>query len=170
MARESIAPEPRGDGGYVRLSFPHQVHDAGHFPHDTLDLQGEGAKRLQVIAEDLHRHVRPRSREHVIDPVRDRLPDADVGSRNQGRPTADIRKDLGNRPLLQREAHIDFRRLDALQMLVQLRPARPSRRQLDFRNRQEASLQRRSVPVGFLQARTRHRNRADRQRTLVERG
>ena len=73
----------------------------------------------------------------MIDPVRNRLPDRDVGSRQGRKLPAKLQQQLLTRALGLSQPHIDLRRLDPLHMLVVLGPAGSARRRHDLGLRQQ---------------------------------
>jgi len=69
------AVEAHGEEGNVGLLLVSDVDRAGHLLRDGLDACGQPAQLVQVGAEDLHRDVGARARQHVVDAVRDGLAD-----------------------------------------------------------------------------------------------
>ena len=59
------------------------------------DALAQPAERAEVVAEHLDRDIRARARQHVIDPVRDRLPDRHVGARQRRELPAQLGQQLG---------------------------------------------------------------------------
>ena len=97
----------------------------------------EPAERPQIVAEDLHGDVRAGAGEHVIDAVRDRLTDRHVGARQCGKVTAERGEQLRTRPGGLAETDVNFCRLHALHMFVQLGASGSARRRDDLGLRQE---------------------------------
>ena len=82
---------------------------------------GRAAQRVEVVAEDLERNLRPHARQHVIEPVGDRL--ADVGRQRQhGQALPHVGDDLVLRPAAGLHVDLDIGGVDALGMLVELGP------------------------------------------------
>ena len=117
--RRSIEDEPHD--GYVHLLFEREIDDSRHATDGVAHTLAEPPKRAEVVAEDLHSDVGSRTRQHVIDAVRDRLSDRDVGARKRREAAPQRRQQLCTRPASIAESHVDLRRFDALYVLVELR-------------------------------------------------
>ena len=124
VAGQLRAVEVHAHGRDVRLGLDRHVDGAGHVPGHRLDGARQVAEHGEIGTEDLHRDVRPRAREHVVDPVRDRLADGDVHARNEREPLADLLQHLLLRSVLHRQVDVELGGLDALQVLVELGPSR----------------------------------------------
>ena len=84
------------------------------------------SQRVEVVAEEFQRDLGADAREHVVEPVRDRLPDIDR-ERQHRKPGADVGDDLGLRPLRALEIDFELGGMDAFGVLVQFRaPGAPS--------------------------------------------
>jgi hypothetical protein len=94
-----------------------KVDDTGNFGHQGAQLLRLGAKRGEVLAEDLDRDLRPDTGEKVVDAVGNRLTDvhADAGDRIEAR--ADIVQDLLTAGLRRGEFDFDFGRVNALRVV-----------------------------------------------------
>ena len=114
--------------GDVHLLLERQIDHSLNLAHRVPDVLAETAQRGEIIAEDLHRDVRTRARQHVIDAVRDRLTDRHVGARQRRETTAQIGQQFRARPFRVAQADVDFRGFHALDVLVQLGAAGSSRR------------------------------------------
>ena len=77
----------------AHLALDLQVDEARDARHAALQLLGQAAQRIEIVAEDLERDLRPHARKHVVEPVRDRLADVD-GGRQHGEARADVGDDL----------------------------------------------------------------------------
>jgi hypothetical protein len=69
---------------HARLFLVVEIDDAVDFRQDAFDLRRQTTQHRQVRAEDLDREVRPAARDHVIDPVADRLAEADRNPGDRG--------------------------------------------------------------------------------------
>ena len=61
---------------------------------DVAHVFAESPQRRQIVAEHLHGDVGARARQHVIDAVRDRLPDRHVGAGQRREPAPQLRQQL----------------------------------------------------------------------------
>ena len=128
----------------------------------------EPAQRAQVVAEDLDGDVRARARQHVIDPVRDRLADRHVRAGQRRKPAPQLGEQLVARPLGLAQADVDLGRLDALHVLVELGAAGAARGRDDLRLREQDLLDAPADLVRLGQRRARQRVRLHRQAAFVE--
>ena len=123
----------RGCGGLVHLHpqrrnigllLHRKIDHAGNVLHHLVDLFRQRAQHRQFVAEDLDRDVRAGTRQHMVDAVRDRLPDGDVHAREECHFLANLLEDclLGTSRHL--EIDIDLGGLHALDMLIQFRTSR----------------------------------------------
>ena len=138
--------------------------------HLALHLAGQLPKRRQIVAEDLHGDVGARAGQHVVDAVRDRLADRDVGARQQRHLLPQLLEHRLARPVLHLQADVDLRRFDALHVLVELRAAGSPRRRRHLRHAEHQPLQRVAQRVRIGEARARDGHGADGQRAFVELG
>ena len=86
-------------------------------------LGASAAQRVEVVAVDLERDLRPHARQHVVEAVRDRLADVDAG-RQHGEPRADVGQHLLAAALRSLQVDVELAVVDALGMLVELGAAR----------------------------------------------
>ena len=121
----------------VHLLLEREVDDARHPADGLAHALAEPPQRGEIVAEHLDGDVGPRARQHVVDPVRDRLTDRHVGAGQRREPAAQIGEQLGARPAGVPQADVDFRRLDALDVLVELGAAGPAGGGDDFGLRQQ---------------------------------
>jgi hypothetical protein len=73
---------------HVHLLLERHVDRPWHFDHDIAHVFAKSPQGGEVVAEDLHRDVRPRARQHVVDAMRDRLADGHVGAGQRREATA----------------------------------------------------------------------------------
>ena len=66
-----VDPELRD--AYLLLDL--EVGHARDLRQPVAQALGEASQGIEVVAVDLHRDLGPDAREHVVEPVRDRLPD-----------------------------------------------------------------------------------------------
>ena len=95
------------------------MNRAGNALHGGVYLLCERTQCEQIIAEDFDRDVCPRAREHVVDPMRDGLPDRDVHAGEECGLLTNLFKDRGFGPVLHRQIDIDLGRLNPLYVLVE---------------------------------------------------
>ena len=140
-------------------------------PWDGLEprfhLLGQRAQRIEVVAEDLERDLRTHARQHMVEPVRDRLAHVDVG-RQDGKPRPDIADDLLAAPLRGFQIDVDLSRVHALGMLVELGAARATAYSLHLGHLQDEPLGDKADLVGFGQRDARPEQHRDSERALVE--
>ncbi len=77
-----------------------------------------GPQRVEIIAENLQRDLRAHARQHVVEPMRDRLADVD-GDRQHREPRPQIVDDLGLAPAVRLQINFDIGRMDAFGVLIQ---------------------------------------------------
>ena len=85
VARDHRAIQHEPHERDVHLLFERQVHDARHRRHGGADPLAEPPQRAQIVAEHLDGDIGARARQHVVDAVRDRLPDRHVRARAASR-------------------------------------------------------------------------------------
>ena len=140
--RPPVETDPHGRD--VGLRLHRQIDEAGRPLHRRRRLLAERSERSQVRTEDSDGDAGARPRQHVVDPVGDRLADGDGGTGNERQALADVGQDGLARPAgvrqPVREPHVYLGRLDALHVLVQLRPPRPPRRSGHFRHVEQGPL------------------------------
>ena len=154
----------------VRLRLQRHVHQPGNTLNRRHALGPQPPQHGQVGTEDLDGDVGARPRQHVIDAMRDGLPNGDVGARHQRQPLADLLQHNVLRPPPPASAARLSRwtRRPARCSSSSARPV-PARRRRHLGHVQQQTLDGASQRVRLLQARARQRHRADDQRPLVER-
>ena len=133
----------------VHLLLERKIHDAGHTAHGLAHPLAQPPQRRQIVAEDLDGDIRPGPGQHVVDPVRDRLTDGHVGPRQRREAAPQIREQVGARAPRLFQADVDFRRLHALHVLVQLGASGSPRRGDDLGLREEDLLDAAADLVGL---------------------
>ena len=108
--------------GDQHLLFHQRVHDAGHRLQARPQAPRHRTQRVEIVAEDLEDDLRLDARQHMVDAVRDRLADGHR-RRQHGQLGADIGVDVLLAAHGPRQVDIDLGVVDALGMLVELRPA-----------------------------------------------
>ena len=167
---ERGAVEPHAHRGDVRLRLEGQIDHAGDVAHGRRRLFAEAAQHREIVAEYLDGHIGPRARQHVVDAMRDRLADGDVGAGHERQPLSNlVEHDLARPPALA-QPHVYLGRLHPLHVLVELGPPRPPAGGRHLGHLQEKPLDGAAERARLGQARPRQGHRADDQRALVERG
>ena len=170
VAGNSVAVEVRAQDGHIGLLFDGQVHHARHGFHLLAGTARQQAQLIEVVAENLHRHVGPCAGQHVVNAVRNRLADDDVHAGKEGEITPQRLKQFLLGPLLHLQGHVNLRRLDALGVFVQLGAALASRHAGYLRMREQRAFNEVAILVGLSQRRAGQRDRAQGQRAFVELG
>ena len=82
------AVQDESDERDIHLLFERQIDDAWHSADRGSHSLSEASQSAKIVTEDLDRDVGPRAGQHVIDPVRNRLPNRDVrpGQRRETSP------------------------------------------------------------------------------------
>ena len=133
----------------------------------ALQLLGQGAQSIEVVAEDLERDLGAHAREHVVEAVRDRLPDIDGGGQH-GEPRADVGDDLLAAAARALQVDVDLGRVHAFGMLVELGPARAAADGLHLGDLQDQPLGDQAHPVGLGERDAGPQQHRDGERALVE--
>ena len=124
VAGDRGAIEHEADERHVHLLLERNVHGAWNGGHDVPHPFAEPAQRRQIVAEDLDGDVGARAREHVIDPVRDRLPDRHIGPGQRGEPAPQRRQQTRRADDRYRASRHRFQQLPRLERARRTRLAR----------------------------------------------
>ena len=172
-----------------------QIDHAGNRLHAVLHVERRHPQFAQVVTKDLDRDLGPNPRHHVVEAMRDRLPDVGGRSRNARDPVAHIGNHLlpcpsrglvppqvqdGNQPQhrrpparpgvrLSRQPDIDFRRVDPLGMFIQFGASRAAGDRQHFGNLEDQPFGPHGNPLALGQAGPRFQAQADGQRAFIER-
>ena len=97
LAIDSMRREPSDEAEEIlrrniRLLFQRQINHTGDSRHRGLYLVRKQAQLAKIVAEDLHRHVSERAREHMIDAMGNRLAKAHIRPRQHTDLFADLLK------------------------------------------------------------------------------
>ena len=139
--------------------FDLKIHEPLEIFHGRTDAFTHCSELVEVRSEDLDRDRRSRPRQHVVDPMTDRLADGDVHSGDDGHAVPEFGHDLFHVADREIQPHVDFSGVHALSRLVQLGTARPPGCGYHRRVCQEHLLHAPAQLVGFHQTGTGHRNR-----------
>ena len=108
--------------GHVSLLLDRDVDEAGDAVRDRFNLCRQLAQPLQVDAEQVDGNRGPRARQHVVNPVPDRLADRDVGTREASQIRPDLGHHLRQLAIGEVQPGINLGCVRSLRVLVQLRP------------------------------------------------
>jgi hypothetical protein len=126
-----------GDGypdlGNAHLALDLKVGEAFDRAQAGLQLLTKVAQRIEIIAKNLERNLRPHARAHVIEAMGNRLADVD-SDRRHGKARADVGDDLFTAAVRRPEVNVDFRGMNALGVLIKHCPARAASNRLHLRN------------------------------------
>src|SRR5262249_25699751 len=135
----------------------------------TLDLFGEVAQSVKIFTVDLQCNLRTHTRQHMVEPMRDRLPYVD-GDRQHRQPRSDVCDDFLLAAVRALEVDVDLRRVDALSVLVELRPSGSATNCPYLGNLQYEAFGDETHAVGFGERDTGPQKHGDGERPLVEGG
>src|SRR6056297_440846 len=108
VARQRRAIKLQRDERYFALLFHGHVDGAWDFGHDLFDAAAQLPQFGQFRAEDLDRDIGACAGQHVIDAMRYRLADDDVGAGNRGELPAQSGQERGFFALAHLEVYVDF--------------------------------------------------------------
>ena len=114
--------------GNVSLLFGREINHAGHGVHDGFDLLTYRAEHTEILAKHFDGNVGPGTREHVIYPVGDGLPNRHIGARNKRESVPDLLQHDIPRAVLHSQLDVDLSRLHALHVLVKFGTPRATSR------------------------------------------
>ena len=123
VAPHGFAVKAHAERGDIELLLHGEVHDAWHRRHGLADLFAKGAQPIEVFTENLHGDIRPRAGEHVVNAVRDGLPNRDVHARNEREVPAQGVKKRRFTALPHLEGDVKLGGLHPLGVLIELGPA-----------------------------------------------
>ncbi len=134
----------------------------------VFEVGGEAAQGVVVVAVDLERDLRAHARQHVIEAMRDRLPDGDA-CRQHGQARADVGQHLFAAARRLAQVDIELAVVDALGVLVELGAAGAAADRAHLRHVGDNLLGEAADAIGFGQADAGLQHDADQHRALVER-
>ena len=153
----------------VGLRLQRQVDEAGDVLQRGHGLAAERPQHGQVVSKNLDGNIGAGTRQHMVDAVGDRLSDGDIGAGHERQAVPDLFEDDGPRPAAGQQPHVDLRRFNALDVLVELRPPGPARRRGDFRYIEQQPFDGAAQRIRLRQAGAGQRHGADDERAFVER-
>ena len=127
----------------------------------------DGAQRIEVVAEDFERDLGAHARQHVVEPVRDRLADIER-DRQHGKALAEVGDD---RALLRArgfEVDVDLGGMHAFGVLIELGTAGAPADRFHLRHVENEPLGDQADPVGFGERDAGIEQRVDGEGALVE--
>ena len=145
-----------------------QIHNAGNLRQPCAQVFRLRAKHVEIVAKHFERDLRAHARQHVIEPVRNRLADIDGGWQS-----AETLAYVSDNHVLVAPAglqiDVDLGGVNAFCMFVQLRATRATAHRLHLRHLQNKLLGDQPGAMAFGQRDAGVEQHADRERALVER-
>ena len=137
--------------------------------HARPQLFRDGPQRVEVVAEDLQGDLRAHAGKHVVETMRDRLSDVDVGGQD-GKARPDVRDDRLAASARAVEIDVDLGGMHTFGMLVEFRASRAAPNRLCLGHLQDELFGDQAHAMRFGERDARPEQHRNGERALVERG